>query len=366
MSEDAQSQPRKPVSDLPVRKLISPKLWKHLLLGCLGVGLAAAILWGGYVASSVEHAYGPGFTSFFDLSTARAVSYYNAAMLTLAGQLCLLIWWVRSQSWKDFAGRYRVWFWSAAACFGSAFVALTDAHLAWSQTVLWFSDVQVWNKEVLSWLVPIGAPAAVFYLLLQRDTRDCRVSVSLLRLSGLAMLGAALWALDFRPPEHEVLAQYPVPDELVAAGLPMLGCFSLMFGLLLHARYVIFESAEPPRARASRWKSIFRKESKSNGATDGSTADAEAKSSKRKTRAKKKTASKKSSKKSSAAKSSNANDDLEVSANEQQPATATEPDRQHWIDGPINPAKLKGLSKRERRRVRKQWRDEQRTEAIDS
>lgn len=365
MSEVAEQQQRKSALHLPLRKLISPRLWKHLLLGLAGVGVAAGLLWAGKTASG-EHPYGPGFGLFFSLSTGHAVQYYNAAMLTIAGQLCLLIWWARSHSRKDFSGSYRVWFWSAAACLVSAFVAVTDAHVAWSQTALWLWDVDVWNKQTLSWLVPIGVPAAVFYLLLQRDTRDCRVSVNLLRLSSLAMLGAALWTLGFRLPEHELLAQYPLPEDLVEAGLPMFGCFCLMFGLLLHSRYVVYETPEPPATRPSLLRKLFGRRGDQSGGQDesrtksrrGTTTGekAPAPSTRRKTSARR-------TKRKAAA---NEADDSSTDAGDEDASggrsSSDKSDRQHWIDGPIDPAQLKGLSKRERRRVRKQWREQQRAE----
>ncbi len=363
-----QPQDRKPASHLPVRKLISPRLWKHLLLGFVGLSVAGGLLWGGFVASG-DHPYGPGFDLFFNLSRGRAVSYYNAAMLTLAGQLCLLIWWVRSQSRKDFSGNYRVWFWSSTACFAAAFIAITKAHVAWSQTAVWLWDFDIPNKETMSWLVPVGIPALVFYWLLQRDTRECGMSVNLLRLSSLTMLGAALWTLGIRLPEHELLSQYPLPEEIVQAGLPMVACFTLMFGLLIHSRYVIYETAEPPTARPSRWRSIFgkRKSSKEKSAQTSVRAKepaakeqpvaepAATKRSKSPTRrGKKKTAAAKSSAQASAEDSASSRSAL---------GKADDSGRRHWIDGPIDPAELKGLSKRERRQIRKQRREQQRAEA---
>ncbi|MGH7199590.1 MAG: hypothetical protein ACREJB_03235, partial [Planctomycetaceae bacterium] len=45
---------------------------------------------------------------------------------------------------------------------------------------------------------------------------------------------------------------------------------------------------------------------------------------------------------------------------ESEPEASSDSDRKLRIDEPIDPAALKGLSKRDRRKLRKQWRDQQR------
>jgi hypothetical protein len=333
-------------------------LWKHLLISSAGVLVAAGALWAGFVADAGNHPFGPGFNLFFDLQAGRAIPVYNAAMLLLAGHLCFLIWWARSQSWKDFSGSYRVWFWAALAGCGSAFIAITDAHIALSQTVLWFWNVDVWQREVLCWLVPLGISALGFYALLLRDMRECRVSVNLLRVSGFLLVGAALWQLDLRLPEIELLKKYSPPEAIVDAALPMLGFFCLMFALLLHARYVIYKTPEPPKPQASGWKSMFGKLAGAKQARQavqtkqsGPAKPDDSSAARRRT----KTDVVAAVRPTEAAPASTS-----IGPKRQKLQSAGEINRESWVDGPIDPAKLKGLSKRERRQVRKQFRDQQR------
>jgi hypothetical protein len=96
---------------------------------------------------------------------------------------------VRSR--KDFSGRYKVWAWVVPTWLVFAFAAATDAHWLAGRAAQarWPMDVR--DMDALCWLVPAAAVLLALSRLLRLEMRKCRFSVWCLRLSMLSAAVAA-------------------------------------------------------------------------------------------------------------------------------------------------------------------------------
>jgi hypothetical protein len=247
----ATPRPRGP-SHFPLRKAISARWWKHGGVALVGLALAAGILAAGWTAQTHPERLGPGLARFFDLSAGRLVRWYISTAVFLASQLALLIWWLRSQSLKDFQGRYRGWALCACLGFLAVFAIQTDLVKPWGETVDWLWHAHVRGKQMWSWLVPVlifGIPAWRF---LHREMRDCRTSLALFWL-GLSLAAARVGLTVWGP-----LPLADFSERLVECAAGMLSAQFLFLSLLLHARHAIYISVEPPAERRS-WLAALKR-----------------------------------------------------------------------------------------------------------
>ena len=365
-----QSAGSRSASRFPLRKLISPRLWKLWSVAALGSAAAAAILWASINYADYADVLGPGFARLFNPGSGRAVDCCLGLILMITGELALLIWWVRSRSPEDFAGSYRKWTWMAAACFAAAIAAMTDGHLAASETILWMASLDFANASRLSWMAPAFLCGAVILSSVRRDMRGCRSSVALLWLSSFAWIAAGVFAL--RGPLPALSMEWNLG---LCPALVMFASLSLFTSLLLHARHVMYETADPPKSAgssrtATRGRSgLFGLLGARRGAEDSSKSrssvdkagSAETPRSKRGVVAAKpeRPAPAKAdpvpSAKAASATAATSKQTQALASGKKQEGTA-----KRRVDMVRDKNSLKGLSKRERRMVRKQWREEER------
>ena len=371
-------------SHFPVRKAISRRLWKIWGIGMIGLASAAGILAAGQFAATQSELLGPGFVRLFSFPESRAATFFCATQLMLAGQLALLIWWVRSRSLNDFKGRYRVWTWGAMTAFLGAFAIVTDGHLAFSETVCWLWTEPFWNKEVLCWLLPTAVVGLVLTWSLKSDMRECRSSVSML---WLATVCGGLWAVLAVDLQIQIPAIVDTHRQSAQLGLGMLMTMCLFMSMLLHARYVVYNTAEPPQTHSSwfsfRWLTLKLRRGERQADLDGKKTKPTAATKKKQANkpAAKATAPDKPEKPARRAKQSKSKsaadlkvipvseEDFEEPPVKKSPRKARSNDNSDAmlsgeipLDGPPDEEMLKGLSKRDRRLLRKQWRDQERSE----
>jgi hypothetical protein len=395
-------------SHFPIRKALSQRWWKVWGIGLCVLALGGGTVAAGWWATQRPETLGPGFLHLFDWKNGRAARYLMTLHLLLASQLALFICWIRSGSLRDFAGRYRLWARSAAVGFVFAFLMATDAKTAWIRTVVWAWGDSLGAKEPFFWLAPVWIVGLIVLRVLLRDMRDCRSSVIVLWLSTLAWVVAAAmeFPLGLRIGEGQQM--------LVRAAAPMLGSCFLFVSMLLHARFVVYTSAEPPEPRPPRFRfpkmrlrlpSLLRRNDLDigNPSCDSATqknsrrrkkdrpaapvADADSmeqdqaagRTESRASGRKKKAANKKRSRK--ALTGTEEVGDAGGQSEAGQPQQAAQVDEsslvskakthdigmsaKHAQSGP-DPSLLKGLSKRERRKLRQEWRAQQRVEQMQS
>jgi hypothetical protein len=248
---------RRGPAHFPLRKVISIRYWKLAAVTLCAALVGASILVGGWAAATHGEQLGPGFVLFFRLDSARLVRGFAAVGFLLAGQLALLIGWVRSQSLQDFNGRYRGWVFCAIVAFVAALGLETQLASAWSATAAWlwpsgFASVMSSQRGPLLWLVPTGFFGVLVHAYLVREMRDCRMSLSFLWLAFL-LAGAAASLVLARPlPAPELQAR------LLECGVALLFVVCVFSSLLLHARHVVYVCVDPPAIRPSRIAAVAR------------------------------------------------------------------------------------------------------------
>lgn len=352
----------------PLQKIISSQPWKHWAIGLITSLVGVSLVWLTHSVSVSPGPGNPGSARLFDPAAGSVLPVFNSVLLFVSGQLALLVFWARSQSQRDFQGRYEIWAWMAGACFLFAVGLATGVHTAWSETVGWLWKLQFWKKEVLCWLAPTIVVALAISKPLRVDFRSCRTTSILLHLTAACWAMAA--ALTFQP----ALLTDANLAAVVSASLLVAGNVLLLTGMLHHARYVIYVNAEPPPLRDSWLTVIARKmftlvtRRKMPSVEQASSKDIETRDDPEvETVAAVET------------EQEPVNDEpLEAdipaeTADEEWPTEAEEAAEaedsrakarqtaQRRVDPPIDPDELKGLSKKERRRLRKQRRDTQRT-----
>jgi len=344
----------------PLRKLISPSLWKHALIGAAGLAVGASLLIAMAADWSAMSSYGSGVPQSLSLTAARAVTFYSGTLLFLAGQLSLLCWWARSRSTGDFSGSYRIWVPMAATLFIWAGFTVTGTHQLLGMISAQLLSVRMNHGVTLCWLVPTMLVGVVVLRPLSADMRGCRWSLSMLCFAVLGWLTAGWLLLGMSFP----LAG--AERELTQSGAALLGNWFVCMSILLHARHVIYVTAEPPTARPSRWtamKSRLRRTSVDVPDPSGQTQHTDLDNDQG-VEERPKPSTPATGKRSPAI--SPAASKLSAPAN-QQAESITAPVGKNKatssgirIDGPPTPEQLRGLNKRERRHLRKQWRDAQR------
>lgn len=343
--------------------------WKAWLLVLLGVLVAAGVVAVGDAVDRDPGFYGPELAGLMSLQSGRLVRTVGSVLLLLSGQLALVVWWARSRSTQDFSGRYDVWVWTAAAWFLFALGHETQAHLAWNEMAALVWEPDFWNKTILSWFAPAVAAGGVLWLSARADAGRCRSAKFLLTLAGLAWVAAGLLALGVGSRWLSPWLHLLVPATAMAGHV--LG-FSAM---LIHARFVTYVSNDPPtahvrKAKTKRMPKLVDEgvESQPSAIEPIETAEPVEKPTRRSTRqAPAKTRSTKVEE--PAAEESKAVDtpptkpetapvvEEVVEDRPAKPAASSPTPSPSVEDGPP-PEMLRGLSKRQKKRIRREWREQ--------
>lgn len=224
--------------DRMIRRLISPRLWKHVLVTCGLIGfplaLAAFEMFG-------EARSAPGETDIGDAGSAAQLRGIAGLGLFLSAQLCLLICWVRSASAVDFRGGFRAWRWLAVLLLGASVLMLTgassavmDGFAAILQPLL--GTLNAARPALL--FVPAGACLAFVLYYLIPDMGRCRPAQSLLVCGVALAIGRVLFGM--RPGSGDEVYGLAI-SELLIAGL-------VLSAIQLHCRFVIHVNPNPPVA----------------------------------------------------------------------------------------------------------------------
>ena len=232
----------------PLPKLVPSNPWKVLLLLVLITGGLASLLFYGEQAHRGQLETPVEVSEFLDIETGPALHWAGTLSLFVAAQLCLLIGWARSCSPRDFGGNYRVWRWAAMAGFVASFCFATGAHHVFSAVLFHHWKTRFWQQDTIAWLLPAYLIGLGLFWPLHRDMRRCAISTCLLFAAG----GGALALVG----EHLQLIIWPNTLTATAVLIGSIGC--VLCSLLIHARFVIYVSADPPEPRK-----VTRKSNKS-------------------------------------------------------------------------------------------------------
>lgn len=225
----------------PFLSAFIPRRWWQLALAGLGLISVALLL---VAAAHYGPAAGPQWqrlvSQFLTLDQPRAAHWFSLLLLFASAQLAAVIGWCRSRSPWDFDGRYRVWAWSALSCMVWSFALHTGACGLLSELLVPFLNVPPSIAARLGWLLPVSIVAVPLGWGLDREMRGCSSSRWMFRLA------MALLAVQAVGPLVIDVAALPF-GRLCELALELLAQVAVCFALLLHASYVIHHSADPPR-----------------------------------------------------------------------------------------------------------------------
>jgi len=159
------------ITQFPIRKVISPKGWKIAGVGLLVLLCGAAIVALGAEAVQIPSWLKPGWTRLVGAGGGKLARLFHAGLLMASGQLALLIWWGRTQSLRDFDGRYYVWLWSGLTAQLAGWALLGEWHWVWSDLLCTLWSARFPMREVVCWMAPVLGPVSSDW---KWTAADCR------------------------------------------------------------------------------------------------------------------------------------------------------------------------------------------------
>jgi hypothetical protein len=245
---------------------------KYTTIGMLlvvGVGITAALSATHYFAAQIVGATGIHNAATIELSSRGSlISWFSAIVLLVASATCLLTYSIRRHRIDDFRGRYRVWYWAAAACLLLSVNSVAGVHQIVAESLSHLTGWWALRDGAVWWLVLAGLPLTWITLRALLDVRECRVAATLLTaaigcyaISTFSYLG---WARIVDP---------QVQSIVVGATLSI-GNWLVLAAAVSYARFVVLDAQG---LIAVRKRSVTKRESKAEPADTTRTTAASAK-----------------------------------------------------------------------------------------
>lgn len=219
--------------DRLMRRIITPRLWKLVLLGVV-LSVGPLVLLGLSAVTSLQSGIDPWLRS--SLSVALA-----GIELLIAAQLCWLIACVRSASTVDYRGGYRSWKRLSMFMVAVSFLVLSNsAGQGADQLASLLTRFTGPLNAARPALVIVPALACLVWILrtVIPDMGRCRPAQALLSLG--TALGIVYLVLSIR--------RNPDQQEL-STGIPLMASGIVLTAMLLHTRFVIYINPNPPEKR---------------------------------------------------------------------------------------------------------------------
>ena len=219
--------------DRLMRRIITPRLWKLVLLGIV-LSAGPLLLVAFSAVSSLQSVIDPW------LRTSLPVALAGVELL-IAAQLCWLIACVRSASTVDYRGGYRSWKRLSMFIGGVSLLVLSNsAGQGADQLASLLTRFTGPLNAARPALVIVPALACLVWILrtVIPDMGRCRPAQALLSLG--TVIGIVYLVLSIRRN----------PDQPpLSAGLPLMAAGIVLTAMLLHTRFVIYINPNPPEKR---------------------------------------------------------------------------------------------------------------------
>lgn len=233
---------------LPVTVAVPAEWWKYLIGALTPLSITAGILYSGLRAAEWSAATGPGVIRLFGLSDPSIAKWLSSLLLFVSTQLALLIWRARSQSVKDFSGRYRIWTRAACILFVMSGCVATGAHDAFGEMLLhWWPTVRGYTP-FHCWLIPATVCGVWIVIALGREMAGCRTSRILLFAAAVWFLVSIGARLEFDAALSRNLRGLAIWGGILA------GSVSIFLSMWVHARHVLYCTADPTNRQAPNWR----------------------------------------------------------------------------------------------------------------
>ncbi|MCH2212512.1 MAG: hypothetical protein MK110_14495 [Fuerstiella sp.] len=224
-------------------RMVSGQLWKHILLLLAVVLVSMAAVWSEIERpEALEGLSGP--------NQPRIGRGLAGTFLVLAGQLSLVIGWIRSRSSVDFSGRYRCWKWLAGALITIGILWITNCqdalpHLAQGFVKPLIGGVSAARRTLV--IVPITGVSIWILSRVIPDLGRNRYSQTLFVSGVITAAGRLLLSYGASPWSCPVY----VMDSILLVSTGLLVC-----SLLLHTRFVLYISNDPPECSPAATASV--------------------------------------------------------------------------------------------------------------
>jgi hypothetical protein len=262
---------RRPTGRFPLRRVVSSSHWKLLATTIACLAVTASAVAAGQSSHVRSGAFGPGLRQLFDLEQGRIAVTVGGLLLLAAGQLAWLIRWARSRSLRDFRGSFRIWWWVSMTLCAAGVALLCDAHLAFASTIAWVTGRQLFGSDVAYQVLPATAGIVLLVPALQAEMRGCVASRSLMLAAVSLWVCGMAGVVGSEPLEGALTSlRIQVPAAVIVEAILLVGTATAFSSLLFHARHVVYESVEPPEPKPRKSKIVRAEEEQSATADDQS------------------------------------------------------------------------------------------------
>lgn len=209
------------------------------LLAAIGLtlvgGLATLHVWRRSLMDAL--AFDAHQTSALDLSAAGNASQWFAAMLLgLSAWVAVFIYSLRRHRLDDYNGRYRVWLWTAGGCLVASLGETTTVDLlgrGLCERIAGTCGLIGWNV----WPAAVGIPLVALAIRLLIEVRRCRLAMATLTVATIGFLAAAAVDLGL------VAVVSGDTAAFVQRGSWLTGYVLMLTSFLLYTRHVMREIA---------------------------------------------------------------------------------------------------------------------------
>ncbi len=189
-----------------------------------------------------EYLAGHEYLAALDLSARGNLGSWFAAILFAGGAgLAVTTLGIRAHRVDDYRGRYRIWFWIAAALVWASIDAATGLHDALGLLIASATHGQVPPENLaaactISWVVPYGLLFGALAIRLALEVWSSLPSFAALCVAGLLYVLAVLATLEMLPQAG------PLVDSVVSSSLVLLAHVATISAIALYARHVYLDA----------------------------------------------------------------------------------------------------------------------------
>ena len=228
------ASPRLPES--PIESFIRPQFWLNALLVVFGLSVCGGLIWLGDWIDRLH----PHLSAAFGLRDGLLHRFLRALSFLAGAQLAIANLWYRARSRKDFAGRYRVWHFVVPAWLLFGLATATDGHWLAAQWARDHWSLAGEHAVALCWMVPAGVCLLTLTRLLHVEMRGSRGSSVCMWLGTLAAIANAVLLLGANSLPVDERVAY-----LVERSAESLWPLAVLMAMVFYARHVIYVTNEP-------------------------------------------------------------------------------------------------------------------------
>lgn len=230
----AAAPPRLPES--PIESFIRPQFWLNVLLAVLGLGICGGLIWLGDWVDRLH----PELSAAYGLSDGLLHRFLRSLTFLAGAQLAIANLWYRARSRKDFAGRYRVWHFVVPAWLVFGLATATDGHWLAAEWIRDHWSLAGPHAVSLCWMVPAGVVMLTLTRLLHVEMRGSRGSAVCMWLGTLAAIANAVLLLGTNSLPVDERVAY-----LVERSAESIWPLAVLMAMVFYARHVIYVTNEP-------------------------------------------------------------------------------------------------------------------------